>query len=310
MSNFYFAETCLAISDDSEFINDVLPSNFRNETAYSTKIILNTLEKCPDFSDAEHIISDSGICVSDIGGEKWLFSSTGKNNRCYIEASRDCSELRYYIDAEESANSRIQKENFKHLLRTASECRLAYSDGISLHASCVVYDGQAVLFTAPSGTGKSTQARIWNEHLDARIINGDRPFLHIFSDEIRAYGVPWDGKEQIFLQENYPVKAIVELRQAKENSIYRLDSVRAFNLMMNQCFVPMWDDTAKFSVLYSARLTAKRIPFYRLYCLPHESAADLLYNVLFENNYALVKEELPETKIREALIKKVRLSGI
>ena len=42
------------------------------------------------------------------------------------------------------------------------------------HASYVGCDGGAMLFTAPSGTGKSTQAELWRVHRGARVLNGDK----------------------------------------------------------------------------------------------------------------------------------------
>ncbi|MHB1367520.1 MAG: PqqD family protein [Eubacteriales bacterium] len=171
-----------------------------------------------------------------------------------------------------------------------------------MHSSCISYNGQAVLFTAPSGTGKSTQADIWKSYLGAKVINGDRPFLHIIRDEVRAYGVPWDGKEQIFLQENYPVSAVIEVRQAKKNIIRKLTEKQAFKLMMKQCFIPMWDDAAKFAIMETIRRISKKISFYRLFCLPDENAATLLHNVLFENKYFVLKKERPDMKIKEGFI--------
>jgi hypothetical protein len=175
---------------------------------------------------------------------------------------------------------------------------------VSLHASCICFNGRSVLFTAPAGTGKSTHANIWKEHLGAKVINGDRPFLHLSGDEVRAYGVPWDGKEQIFLQEDHPVTAIVEIRRAKSNSVRRLSCDQAFKLLMKQCFIPMWDDAAKFSVMQSIKSISKTVPFYRLFCLPEASAAELMRDVLFCDQKARLKREQIDMKLKEGFVLK------
>ncbi len=305
MTKYYFAESCLQVSDDSDFLCEIMLSNFKNVTSYFDEFMLETsFDKCPLFENAVNVLLSSGIIVHDIGENKWLFSTTDKNNLCYIETTSNCSILKCYINLSECADINILKENFIHLLRTISECHLAHCGGVSLHSSCISFNGKAILFTAPSGTGKSTQADIWKNYLGAKIINGDRPLLHIFPDEVRAYGVPWDGKEQIFLQENYTVSAIVEVRQAKKNVIRKLNEKQAFKLMIKQCFIPMWDDKAKFAVMETISRIVKKVSFYRLFCLPDEKAATLLHSVLFENKYNILKEERPDMKIKEGFILK------
>jgi serine protease inhibitor len=140
--------------------------------------------------------------------------------------------------------------------------------------------------------------------LGAKIINGDRPTLHINHTEIRAHGVPWDGKEQLFLQENYPVSTIVEVRQAKQNSIRKLSNNQAFKLLMKQCFIPMWDDNAKFQVIKTIRYISKNVTFYRIFSLPHESAVKLLDEILTNNKTTLLKEEQPDMYLKEGFILK------
>ena len=43
-------------------------------------------------------------------------------------------------------------------------------DTVLMHGSCVAVDGEAYLFTAKSGTGKSTHARLWREMLGDRAV--------------------------------------------------------------------------------------------------------------------------------------------
>lgn len=305
MHNYYFADCCLRILEGNNFLYNSQLSNFQNKLSYSNKIILSiSSDACPAYANIVNLPVGSGITVGDIEGKKWLFSGDDKRNLCCIEASYDYSALHGYINNAQCDDEHVLKENFLQLLRLAIECHLAHNNGVSVHASCINFDGKAVLFTAPAGTGKSTQANIWEKFLGAKIINGDRPLLHLFPDEVRAYGVPWDGKEQIFSQGNFPVIAIVEVRRASGNNLRKMSEDQAFKLMMKQCFIPMWDDMAKFSVMKTIRLIVQKIPFYRLFCLPDESAAELLHKVLFANQKSFLKKVQIDMKIKEGFILK------
>ena len=82
-------------------------------------------------------------------------------------------------------------------------------------------DGAAYLFTAPSGTGKSTHTRLWREVFGDRVwmINDDKPMLRISENLVTAYGTPWNGKHHISRNASAPLKAIVQLNRGKENII-------------------------------------------------------------------------------------------
>ena len=68
-----------------------------------------------------------------------------------------------------------------------------------VHGSALCMDGQAYVFVAPSGTGKSTHARLWREMYGDRVwmINDDKPMIRVSDSEIRVYGTPWDGKHHL-----------------------------------------------------------------------------------------------------------------
>jgi hypothetical protein len=126
--------------------------------------------------------------------------------------------------------------------------------------------------------------------------------LRIRPDGIRAYGVPWDGKEQSFIQDSYPVAAIVEVRQSKENHIRELTPDQAFAVLLKQSFIPMWDDERKFLTVRSIRTVANRVPFYRLFCNMEDEAADLLESVIFRGMKEKVKGGEKDMKIKDGFI--------
>lgn len=97
-----------------------------------------------------------------------------------------------------------------------------YHDAFILHCSYLVHDNEAILFLGSSGTGKSTQASLWNEYGNARIINGDRAVVRYHEDGFYAYGLPNCGSSNICLNESYRIKQIVILKQGLDNHIVKL----------------------------------------------------------------------------------------
>ena len=73
---------------------------------------------------------------------------------------------------------------------------LVQDDILLMHGAVVAVDGQAYLFTAKSGTGKTTHTRLWMQQFGDRavMVNGDKPLLHITNEGVTVYGTPWDGK--------------------------------------------------------------------------------------------------------------------
>ena len=94
--------------------------------------------------------------------------------------------------------------------------------GLMLHCALIEYEGRGIVFTAPSQTGKSTQASLWEKHRGARTLNGDRAVLRATEDGIFAYGSPWAGSSDLYIDRRVPLRAVIMLEQAKENRIRTL----------------------------------------------------------------------------------------
>ena len=109
---------------------------------------------------------------------------------------------------------------------------------IYMHGSAVCIDGSGVLFTAPSGTGKSTHARLWREHFKDRVvvINDDKPLIRISGDGIFVCGNPWNGKHGIGCQMEAPLRAVVRLRRGQTNSVRPVDTLEAMRDLYKATF--------------------------------------------------------------------------
>ena len=119
----------------------------------------------------------------------------------------------------------IQLE-YNSLYRDLSE--ILFDEGILIfHGVLVEMNNEGYLFTAKSRVGKSTHAQLWEKAFpgQARIINGDKPFLKIKSDGLYAYGSPWKGKENIGYNGFIKVKAICHMRQDSKNTIKQIEDI-------------------------------------------------------------------------------------
>lgn len=152
--------------------------------------------------------------------------------------------------------------------------------GFLLHASFVEYAGRAILFTAPSETGKSTQAELWCRHAGARLINGDRAAVCIRDGRVLACGTPYSGSSPVRRNVTLPLAAIVYLSQAPENTITRLRGLRAFRQVWEGCTVNVWDRQDLEQATRTVGEAVGRVPVYHLACTPDVRAVELLKHTM------------------------------
>ena len=182
-------------------------------------------------------------------------------------------------------------------IRLAVECVLARRGFVSLHAAAVETGGKAYAFTGPSGMGKSTRARAWQEALGAELVNGDRPLIDVRHSEL--YGVPWDGKEKCFRNVHYPLAAICEVRRSSAVYVRKMTFAQRRKVLLQQCFIPMWDtETAVIQMANIARLAAGT-EMVRVFSGPEAEDARVLYSALEKHQY--LKEE-KDMKAKEGFI--------
>ncbi len=151
---------------------------------------------------------------------------------------------------------------------------------ILFHGSCVAVDGEGYLFTAKSGTGKSTHTALWRELLGDRavMVNDDKPLLHINENgSVIAYGTPWDGKHRLSNNIAVPLKAICILERAEENNIKAITKQEVLPMLYQQAYRPMDTVAMQQTIALIERLNVK---FYRLGCNMDISAAELSYHTM------------------------------
>lgn len=153
-------------------------------------------------------------------------------------------------------------------------------NGMMLHASAVALDDEAYLFSAPSGTGKSTHAQVWLRLFDgAEIINDDKPAIRKMNGSYFVFGTPFSGKNDISINNrSYPLKGICFLDRGK-NQIKKLSACDAMAPFFNQTIRP--DDEVKMDLLCrQVEDMLKDINFYSMFCDVSDEAVKMAYNAM------------------------------
>lgn len=153
-----------------------------------------------------------------------------------------------------------------------------------LHASFICWEKQGILFTAPSQTGKSTQANLWRKYEDAVILNGDRAAICKKHQQWLVYGLPFAGSSGIYKNEKVKLGAIVVLRQGEDNQIRKLNSTEAFRYLYSETLINMWNQEYVKTIMSVISNLISEISIYMLTCRPNEGAVNVLKKKLYEDN--------------------------
>lgn len=159
--------------------------------------------------------------------------------------------------------------------------KLPHYGAFLLHSAVLAVDGAAYAFTAPSGTGKTTHLRLWQQLLGdkVRVVNGDKPIYRFIGDTLYACGTPWQGKEHLGCNMMQPLQAFCFLEQSPTNEIRRLSSEEVSNRIFHQILIPSDpSDFDRFWPLLERLVTT--IDFYLLRCNMDLEAAQLSYETM------------------------------
>ena len=165
----------------------------------------------------------------------------------------------------------LQKAFFKHAL--------VQKNVLLMHGAVVAVDGQAYLFTAKSGTGKTTHTRLWLRQFGVRavMVNGDKPLIHITRKGATVYGTPWDGKEHLSRNIACPLKAVCILTRSETNHIERISPKEALTMLCQQSYRPA-QPAALRKTLALVDLLSSSVPLYKLGCNMEPEAALVAYH--------------------------------
>ncbi len=157
------------------------------------------------------------------------------------------------------------------------------SQGVLLfHGSAICVDGKTYIFTAPSGTGKSTHSRLWREILkdhNVVMVNDDKPFLKVEEGCVIAYGSPWMGKEGLGCNMSAPVEAICSISQGAKNVIREATPEEMYPILYEQSLRP-FDKEGTEKHLRTLDVLTRSVRLYKLECDISLEAARLSYETM------------------------------
>lgn len=164
------------------------------------------------------------------------------------------------------------------VLRKLSKILLVDYDGMLFHGSSIEVNKKAYVFTAPSGTGKSTHTKLLKEFLGDKTsyINDDKPIFRVIDGTVYVCGSPWNGKHGLGSNISAPLKAVCVVKRAEENKIERVSSTVALKYLFEQS-VGFDDEQSANKVLEILSLITKQAKFYVLHCNMDISAAKCSY---------------------------------
>lgn len=153
--------------------------------------------------------------------------------------------------------------------------------GMMLHASAVALDGKAYLFSGPSGMGKSTHTRLWEDLFpEARVFNDDKPAIRYTDGAWYAYGTPWSGKNGININMKTTLAGICFLRRGEKNTIRRLSGFEAASAVISQTMKRFMIAAPLDAMLELVNRLVEDIPVFELTATKDPEAAILSYNTM------------------------------
>ena len=222
----------------------------------------------------------AGICVEinhqypffTKQAQEYLSSETPELSITVTQADIDLE--RSYGDNADAAEGYLES-----LVIYRKLCEEMVQRGVLLiHSAAIAVDGKAYLFTAPSGTGKSTHIRFWKKKFGDRaiIVNGDKPLVSVTPQEIRVWGTPWDGKERWSTNTSVPIAGICQIGRGVKNEICLANASEALSVLFTQTYRPTTEAGMRRSMQLLLEIS-QRIPFWKLKCNMSVEAAEVSY---------------------------------
>ncbi|MGN0204726.1 MAG: hypothetical protein ACI4BB_09290 [Coprococcus sp.] len=155
-------------------------------------------------------------------------------------------------------------------------------DILTFHGVLMEYEGQGIIISAPSGTGKTTHARLWRDYKNALIINGDRATCRKVDGIWTGFGLPWSGTSGEQINRSVPLKALVVLERGEANEACRMAGLEAFGAVLPHVQCPVWDKELVGKAMELTDDFLREVPVIRLRCRPDVESVEVLRNILGE----------------------------
>ena len=283
MRYYKIAGIVFKISGTDERIRRLMSQYEVSERAYDVYV---------DVSDAENIPMPEQIAVIR-SGKLRTYATTENGYLTYdvmdgdklialIEMDKSIARAKIIArDIEGLGGASLSVRKFNMLSEVFKYAALV-RHGLVFHSSALSTKGSAILFSAPSGTGKSTHTGLWCEYVaGSEVFNDDSPAIMIENGEVVAYGTPWSGKSDINKNVRLDVKAIVFLERGLENQIEPLEKRERFLRFVGQSFCAPFTSLLGITLDLQEKICSQ-VPMFKLKCNISEQAVKTVYEQVFE----------------------------
>lgn len=233
---------------------------FDGEADFSLTVKKNcTINKLPDGKQIS--VYDNRI-VLDYGTEI---------ERLFIESNKSLTYWKLYTSYKDG-----QIDDWFNKIGDLFAWAMPGKNSLVLHGVLLEWDGKGIILTAPSGTGKTTHARLWREFENALIINGDRVLIKKENNQWFAYGIPWSGSSGECINRKITLDAIVFLNRGKENIVEKVSPFKGFRKILPRIIAPKWHEEYQKLAIDLSINCIETVPLFDLYCLPDRQSVKVL----------------------------------
>ena len=207
--------------------------------------------------------------------QKYLTDTSGEADIVIVTEPEDFRERHPEFSLEDCEYMMTGVTFYQYLLKR---------EGLMIHSSAVVKDGYAYLFSAPSGTGKSTHTTLWRKTFgydNVLMLNDDKPAVRLENGCWYAYGTPWSGKTAQNLNMRVPLGGICVLTRGETNEIVPFKGMQAALALMEQTSRPASAEN-RGRMLELVDKLLEKVPVWKLKCTPTPEAAIVAHKAMTE----------------------------
>lgn len=273
MNNMYYivGPVCYRLTSTDELeINEAYKQYF-----FDSPHNMNNIIECEIKITNEFDSIDGNLIYQN--PERLIFEKNGLETRVHFWNQEPVGIYRELADNKIRIEFISNKVDILFLEMFALEKYLLKENAVVLHSSFIQYKNEGIVFTAPSGTGKSTQANLWKEYENAQIVNGDKSVLWWNDEEERfiVCGLPFCGSSDINENMCVPLKAIVFLSQANKNNISITNKDIAKKNLFKEMSINRWNINSIDQVLDLIERITDKIRLLSLECTISQEAVEI-----------------------------------
>lgn len=212
----------------------------------------------------------------------YICELTGGSRSCIAQTiyTHDFSHMKCVVNTDDW---NVPQKSLRQFLRMLPIRQiLLHHRVLFLHSSQILYRNHGILFTAPSGTGKTTQANLWAHHRSAELLCNDRTLLRKHNDTWISYSYPNDGSQPVIGSFSASPCCIVVLEQGKENLVRRLKLPQATASLLSQTVFDTWDPISRIQATELILTLYRDLPVYLFSCTADLSAVQTLESTLIK----------------------------